>query len=319
MSREPNYLKYPSIMKPPQSIQLMNENITLYEYTFNGIIELYDFLKTNPPINEKFNKDRLSSVIKSTAFSGAPYDQAVEKLMDSEAAGYLNYLKINRNIQRFASNNKTYKTVKTLAGTPDPIAIATNSPYTSTTRRKVRVPKTIVLNVDISFDGDTTDEQLLNRAIIVTVLINALERRNYKVLVNSFILSEYDDEVIKATFGIKGTGKGTDYQTLYKTLVVKEFFRRIYFRLVEVSDVENKWWYSYGGPCSKEKSKELMRIGSNELLFRSLNKMEIYGKDIGEDLKNSIELLGLKGIIDVSTEKKILEQCLEYKEKIYHR
>ena len=320
MNREPNYLKYPSVMKEPKPIKLKNETITLYTFSFKGIDDLSRFLKTDPPINEGFNKNKLSSVYRDARFSGVSYDEAVGKLRDLKDPGYLHYLEVNSRIQKFASVNKVYKTVKTLGGTPDPIAISTNSPYTSTTRRKVRVPKTIILNVDVGISYDTEDDQLLNRALIITSLINALEKRNYNVLVNSFMLAEYEDEVIKAIFDIKGIRRQTDYQSLYKTLVDKGFFRRICFRLIEVSDVNNKWHFSYGRACSKEKCMELMKIGPNDLLFREPNQMGIAGLDIEEDFENTVELLGLNGKIDIYTEKDILKHCLiDYKEKIYHR
>ena len=326
MNNEPNYLKYPDIIKEPKNISLGGENIILYEFNFRSITKLSEFLKSDPPINEGFNKRRLSSVINPTKFAGIPYNEAVEKLDNSEDSGYRYYLNINGSIQKFASPNSTYKTVKTLAGVPDPIAIATNSPYTSTTRRKVPQAKKILLHVDVGASGETSPDQFLNRAVIVTFLINSLEKLNYDVVVNSFMLGQYENEVIKATFNIKESSKLADYKSLYKTLVGKEFFRRICFRLIEVSDVKKPWQSSYGKPCSKENCMEIMKIRQNELLFRDPTAMGIKGEDIEDDFENAIRQLGLERQLNIYNERKKLRACIEdykcvedYKNKTFQK
>lgn len=321
MSRQPNYLKYPTIMRKPYPMHLHNETITIYEYYFDEILELYNFLKSNPAINiEIFKMELLSSIIKSKDFAGVPYEEAIEKLLDAEDEGFIHYSAINDNIQKFASHREVYKTVKSLAGAPDPIAIATNSPYTSTTRRKVKVAKDITLNVQVAYSYETTKKQVLNRALIITNLINSLEKRNYNVEINAFMLGIYDKEVIKATFEIKKGRQQADYQALYKTLVDVEFLRRLCFRLIEVSDVTEQWQYGYGRNCSKEMCFEILGLNENELFFDQPNAMEIKGKDIGEDFEGAIKKLGLEYSIDVFSEKERLIECESYlMEKTYHK
>ena len=62
----------------PKTINIDGDNITLYTARFNGLYDLYDYLKSNPKINTKaFNEDYLSSIY----FDGnISYEEALENL-----------------------------------------------------------------------------------------------------------------------------------------------------------------------------------------------------------------------------------------------
>ena len=115
-------------------------------------------------------------------------------------------------------------------------------------------------NTQVAYYCGTSKAQVFNRALIITNLIRALERNGYNVDVNSFMIAEEDDEIIQAVFEIKQHGQRTNYQTLYKSLVDVEFFRRLCFRLMEISDVKNYWPSGYGRTSGEKKVRNLLKL-----------------------------------------------------------
>ena len=125
-----------------------------------------------------------------------------------------------------------------------------------------------------------------------------------------------NDEVIKAIFEIKKQGKTVNYQSLYKTLVDVEFLRRICFRLMEVSNVESKYWSDgYGVPGDEYFVRELLELKEDDIYFDQPSKMGIEGFDIGDDFTYAIRKLGLDRVIDVERERKILTDSVRVLKK----
>ena len=211
-------------------------------------------------------------------------------------------------------------------GTLDPVAYTTNAPkiYKNLDRKKVQ--KTIGINIQLACGTNTTKRELFNRAVIITSLIYALEKKGYKVLVNSFMLVEKEDEeksfidksdnskktteVIEAIIEIKNDNQ-TSYQSLYKSLANIEFFRRLCFRIIEVSDVVNLWNDDYGKPIKKDAAIELLRLKPYDIYFDEPRAMGIKGKDIGEDFETVIKKLNLETIVNLPQEKELIMESFK--------
>lgn len=313
-----NHLRFPEIIEEPVENIIDHCQYMIYGFKFHGVQELYDFLKRNPKINyQVWNLLNLASVTHGRAFAGESYKKALEKLISEMDPGYQEFLAIEKKIKAKSGLTHSYKQIKSVAGgTVDSVAYITGSPEIYRVSRIQKKPKYITIDAQVAYSHDTTKAQVFNKAIIITNLIRALEKSGYVVSVNTFMVACQKDEVIKAIFEIKKQGKTVNYQSLYKTLVDVEFLRRICFRLMEVSNVESKYWPDgYGVPGDEHFVRELLELKEDDIYFDQPSKMGIEGFDIGDDFTYAIRKLGLDRVIDVERERKILTDSVRVLKK----
>ncbi len=308
-----NRSRFPNNVLEPTTFNYDKEYI-VYGFNFNGLQDLYEFLKQDPAINtDVFDINDLSSLDSDTRFHGRPYRDAVELLIQDTDPGYQEYLNVQKQIKARSSLVHKYKNIKNIAGgVIDPVAYATSSPETYRISRLINKPKFITLDIQISYHGGTNEYQVFNRAVIVTNIIHALERKGYIVNVNTFETSYEGREIVKSTFKIKKPGQRTNYQALYKTLVDIEFLRRICFRLNEVCEVKNtSWRYSYGHTMDEDMLRSLLKLNKNDIYFDQPSEMGIYGREIGNDFENAVCYLKLDNIIDLERETEIIRDSVK--------
>lgn len=308
-----NYVKFPDNVQHPRTVEIGTGEYTLYGFKFKGLQDFYEFLKKNPKINyEVWNNENVESIENDFDFAGEPYDVAVEKLIQDMDPGYQEYLKVQKNIRAKATKTHQYKGIKTIAGgVIDPVSYTTGSPNIYRASRLVTRPKFITIDTQVAYYCGTSKSQVFNRALIITNLIRALERNGYNVDVNSFMIAQEYNEIIQAIFEIKQHGQRTNYQTLYKSLVDVEFFRRLCFRIMEISDVKAYWPSGYGRTCEEKTVRELLKLKKDDIYFDQPSEMGIRGREIGDDFEAAIKHLGLENSIDVPREKEILRQSVK--------
>ena len=315
--KKSNYERFPENVLATQEMEIGTHHAKLFRYRFKGLQDFYDFLKSNPSINKRVwpRDEMLSSIEGSESFAGRPYEEALQRLVSEVDPGYQEYLRVQNAIRAKLGKTHEYQTIKTVAGgRVDPVAYTTGSPTIYRANRLLSKPKFITIDTQVAYYHGTTKKQVFNRAVIITNLIHALEKKGYNVDVNSFMMVEdyhVDDEYIQAIFEVKKHGQRTNYQTLYKSLVDVEFFRRLCFRLIEISDVKRNWPDGYGRTCDKDEVKRILNLGKEDIYFDQPRDMGIRGKDIGDDFENTIHYLNLQNIIDVETEKKVLRESVK--------
>jgi len=309
-----NYLKFPDNVLEPKKIEVFDTSYTLYGFKFKGLNDLYDFLIQKPKINRVVwdDDEKISSLDSDQDFHGVPYPEALEKLVQQNDPGYKEYLKIQKNIIGRSIKIHKYKDVKSIAGgVVDPVLYTTGSPLIYNTSRLVSKPNFITIDIQVAYRCCTSINQVFNRAIIITNLIKALERNGYSVNVNSFMLAYKNDEIIQAVFEIKQHGQQANYQALYKSLVDVEFFRRICFRLMEITDVRRNWPDGYGFTCEEDMARKILHLTKDDIYFDQPHEMGIYGDDIAKDFEKTILGLKLEDHIDLSKEKEIIKQSVK--------
>ena len=314
-----NYLDYPDNIEKPYELEIDEDTYKVNSYKFQGMQEFYDFLKQNPKINNKLWRKsyHIASMSNDYDFAGVPYEKAVEKIITDMDPGYQEFLKIERNITARSGMVHKYKDIKTIAGGfIDPVAYTTGSPEIYRASRIQKKPKFITIDTQIGYSWSTSKSQVFNRALIITNLIKALEKRGYIVNVNSFMVTLELDEIVKAVFTIKKQGKAVNYQALYKSLVDVEFFRRLCFRLIEISDVHNSGWVShYGATGSEEIARQLLNLKKDDIYFDQPNRMGINGRDIGVDFENVAKKLHLEDVFEIEREKELLRESVRVLKK----
>ena len=309
MEKSYNVEHFPNNVQAPIDIEIDDSQYKLYGFTFGGLYDFYNFLKKGP----KTNTDIFGT---SSSFAGRPYDEAIELLIQDNDPGYQEYLKVQRNLRAYKKPTHKYKVVKSIAGGAiDPQAYATSSPEIYRVSRLMQKPKFITIDTQIAYNCGTSKNEVFNKAVIITNLIHALERKGYNVDVNSFMMASEDNEIIQALFKIKRHGQITNYQAIYKTLVDVEFFRRLGFRIIEASEVRNSWSYGYGHPTGERLARKVLNLNPDDIYFGQPMELDIGGENIGEDFENVVSHLNLEKIIDVEKEKRILQESAKVLKK----
>ncbi len=296
-----NYINYPECMFPPQVLEVNGERYRLYLARFSSLDSLYRYLKSNPSINESvFHK--LASETNDYDFAGKPYKKALEDLIGPVDPGYQEFLTLQKNLSKDNVHNlHTYETVKSLQGgfliVPSYIR---GDPLCYEDRRRVKRPKFVQIHTSLSYNHMTSKSQVLNRAIILTNVVKALEKSGYKVGINAFELSEEGNELIQIAVGIKRQSSALNLEALYKTSCRVEFCRRILFRVLETMDVQRSYWGdNYGCTCSERFIRRALHLNKNDLFFDQPDRMGIMGHDLASDFRSVISYLNLEDKIDV--------------------
>lgn len=315
--KEKNYIRFPDNIFEAEDISVGNEKYKLYLARFRNLYDLYEYLKSNPTINREVFYE-LSSETGSRSFAGKPYEEAVEDLIGDIDPGYQEFLKLQNDINNARKIEiHKYKTIRTVAGGHLNVpAYSMGSPLCYETEEKIKKSRFVRMHVTLSYHCGTSKSQVLNRAIIITNVLKALERSGYNVDLNTFELSCEWDELIYIVVNVKRHGETLNMQTLYKSLCNVEFLRRILFRVLETLDVKKSWNVGYGMTCYEEFTRKALKFDSNDIFFDQPSEMGIRGLDLVEDFENAIEHLNLTDKIDVETAKQQFKdnvKCLKIK------
>lgn len=306
---KPNYERFPGNIFKPEKIKVSGKNYILYLARFNSLYSLYHYLKGNPKINRQIFR-KLASVKNGSSFAGKPYEEAVEDLISSYDPQYEEFLRLQRNLDQGQKMMiHKYETVRTLAGGHLNIpAYSSGNPLCYETERLVVKPKFIRIHIALSYYCGTSKQQVLNRAIIITNILKALENAGYNVDLHAFELSREDNEICNIVVELKRHGERLNMEALYKSLCHVEFLRRILFRVLETMEVENEWGYGYGHVCDESFTRKVLKFDQNDIFFDQPRDMGIEGEDLADDFESAIKHLKLEDKIDVESAKRQFRQ-----------
>ena len=304
-----NREKFPNIIHEPENITINDEEYTVFKFSFQGLGDLYNYLKSEPETNSSVFYE-ISSALDSDSFAGIPYEDAVEQLVNYNDPEYKEFLTITK---RTAVKNlklgAVFQSANSVAGgIVRPQAFAIGDPHIYRTTKVYKVEKAVNLYTTVDYVRATTRAQVYNKAVILTNIIHALEQEGIKVNVNVFSLSRNRHELLVVELNIKNNGRSTNYQALYRTLCNVEFQRRIIFRLTETSDVKTSWYPGYGSPCSDEMVREYYHLDKDDYYFGTPQEMGIKGYVIEEDFERTVKKLKLEKVIDMNTAKEIIRK-----------
>ena len=310
MELNSNYEKHPSHYFAPTAVEVDDRVYQKYLVRFDDLFEIYHFLKSNPEVNREIFEE-LSSETGEYRFAGIPYNEAVDDLINMNEDGYSDFLSL---VKEFSSAKTgfthEYRLKRTLAGGHLNIpAYSTGNPLCYESYERVSKPKFITIHASLSYPWYTKKNQVLNRALILVSIINALEKNGYNVNLHTFELSEKYRELIQIVVSAKRHGQKTNLQTLYKTNCHVEFLRRILFRILETMAVTENWSDGYGHTCDEEFARKVLNIGKNDIYFGTPSDLNIDGQDLVEDFQACLDALNL------DTKFNVREISDEFKEK----
>lgn len=296
-----NQDRYPNNIYEPTILRVGNNNYKYYRAKFSSLYDLYNYLKSEPLINTNVFHE-LHSSSRDSDFAGIPYDEALEELMKPPRGDYRNFLRLSDSLNNDCTNYiQEYIEVKSPGGGYIDIpAYCSGDPLCYKTSRSIYTPKFVKLNITLSYYWGTSKEQVLNRALIVSALVNAFEQAGYIVEINTFELSHLEDELVNISVNIKNSDETFNKSSLYKTLCYVEFLRRILFRVLETIDVEyDEWQHTYGSTASESFTRKALKLDSTDIFIDQPREMGIRGNNIVDDFIHTLNNLDLEDKIDV--------------------
>lgn len=287
--------------------KIFKDDYTVYKNSFSNLTDLHDYLANKPKVNKQIFRT-LASVHGAREFAGEPLKNAIEYCISGCGDNINNFLQANEKLNKVKKDiSDNRKAVRGLfGGLPIPSLVAADIP--ACMLRYEREASSSVKNIylNLSYSYSTNTNQIVNRGLIALFLIQAYEDKGEIVNFNTFELSKLGHEIVDTEINLKRPGeRNVDIGKCYYPLVRKEFLRRILFRVLESTPVENDWAEGYGSPLTAREIRNFLELSDNDIIIPSPDDLEIYGYNIYEDAENALTNLGLTEDFDIDKIKKL--------------
>lgn len=172
------------------------------------------------------------------------------------------------------------------------------NPLNMWNQTKKQIPTFINIYLNMAYNRGTDRDSIFNRGIIVQSLVDALQDRGYSVRFKTVICVEEYDEVIFASFNLKGEGEKLNIKKTYFPLCHPSFIRRLVLLLMETTPVRYRsWGDGYGYPSEKSTLKKIINPGPNDIIITQPSKIGISGYDINDDLESFLRHTDLQELL----------------------
>ena len=276
----------------------------IYPIRFNGLEDIYYFLRNNPNINKKVFKTMHSQIVqKNSIKKEKTYNEALNDLLEEENinlpedyirfSNYLNQMTLMQ--KKTKRKNYTYG-----GGMLDTRRLSSGNPKCFYHNNKIESLKSIQLNINIAYISTVNSQQAENLAYFILLIINGLQRNNYDINVNTIYLTKLFQEIIDININLKKTGEKLNIQELYKMISTVDFNRKILFRVIETTAVRNENWVcNYGIPCNREQIHKIKDLKKDDIYIPSPNEIGITGEDLYNDIITASKSLNIDHFLNV--------------------
>ena len=286
----------------------------IYNVRFSSLTDLYNYLKNKPKINRKvFNE--LASEDEDTEFYGEPLNKSIEYILGGYKKGLNNFLEISNTLRAATKDTTDNRKMERgfYGGIPLSPLVAAGVP--DCMLRYERVSKETLRNIyfSLTYHCGTTQEEIINRGLIILYIIDCFERRGEIVNFRASEFSICDDEIINIEIVMKKPGDMfLDVEKCYYPIAAREFLRRILFRVLETMPVKNDWSSGYGQPLSSDQIRNIFNVPTSDIIVPQPSELNIYGNNIYNDAISTLNSLNLQDEFDIEKIKKL---SLEYDNK----
>ena len=271
-----------------------------HSYNFDDLTKLIDYIN-NTECNEKWHGEYFSigTDARRIDFTGTKtFEEAIDLCLHGERAEYSKFINIKKNLE----NLFPYSTKKRIIEEgvygfrPNITKYLTNSPNSMYKLVRKEESKFIDIYFNVANSGiANSKEAIFNRGIFTILLIELLEKNNYRVRLNFFECSVIkNNNQIKEVFYCNVTLK-TPAQRLNSYLTMfpmchPSYTRRIMFALKERTNFKYiNTWRKYGQLIKKddlqEKFSNILKIKENSIVIPSPIELGIRGIDMTSDLR----------------------------------
>ncbi len=273
----------------------------VYRADFNSLTELELYLLSEPSVNgDVFTSQK--SMYMPEEFAGAPLKQAIEYCHGGYESGFPVFLQLKKELERTNPVKQSFRrSVPAVVGArPNVPNFLAGTPKTMFRLDRAKEKKFIDVYINLAYSGDTTDEQIRNRGILILNMISLFEQNDIGVNLYAFEASFLAGEIFIADIRLKKPGETTNIGKCYYPLCGKEFIRRLLARVKESMDFKERWGLGYGRVLPEELVRKCMNIDESKILIQQPSEAGIEGKNIYNDAHSFFETLKLSDVIRVS-------------------
>lgn len=276
------------------------QGYNIFNVYFNSIAEVEGFLNSNPPVNTDVFTSQMSLLARED-FAGPPLENAIAYCVGGYDADYMRFLKLSGQLQSVNTQTFVERKVESafVGHRPNVPAYIAGEPKNM--YRSVRAVEKKVINVfmQVTYDRNTTEAQILHRGILTLNLIRLLELNNYIVNFKVFELSSVRNEVFVCEVALKRPGEKIDPRKCYYPMCGKAFVRRVLMRIKESIPFRENWHMSYGMVTLENFTKKILGVGEKDIYIGTPKEMGITGTDLFADADAFIGKAGLEGKVVV--------------------
>jgi len=297
-----------------KSIIRPSDNVKIYRYDFNNMVELVDYLKTAKVNKEIFNERDLSSSVTGDYawYKTRSFGEALNYCLSGDPKAIDIFNSKNKEVSlMFPKLSQKRNIVHDYYGH----RVNVNRYLTSNPRCMYRLERNEYYNIidiyyNVSALGGNTGNQLFNRGVATINLIKLLEGLGYRVRLNFLSLSKdsrlFDDkrEYFYFSMNIKRPEEKISPAICCFPMCNPSFLRRIIFRLRETTDFQfYEWGTGYGRTLYTEEMKQFLEDYSHIDMSKSIiisdpESMGINGIDLQEDVISLFEAIDINKYIE---------------------
>lgn len=273
----------------------------VYEFSFETLQSLIDYITTAPTNTRVFNEACLSSnkdnKITYSYRKTHSLDETIRLCIGGWDEKFDSLLELKSNVDKKILKERICSSkIKDYVGfAPSVGDYLQGKPLNMWNRIKVPNYEIINIYVNIAFNYNEEISAIYNRGAIVLSIIDALEKAGYGVRLTLFEFAIDNDEACLYYFNIKDEAENLNIKKAYFVLCHPSFLRRIVFRLKEVTEFEDEVWEDdYGTVPDKETTMYFFDFDEeSDVVILSPHNMGIEGNDIYEDLETVLKVTNL--------------------------
>lgn len=286
---------YHKIIKSPYK----RNDYTWYELEFKSLFELYQYLKSNPKINENIFKKLSSSipVSKNPNFYEMEYNDALEILIGKYSKNIDKLLELKKDLSStlyFPSDRR--KVVKSFTGSRIcPNSFITNNPKRYYKLERALERKFITLYVNLGSPSIIPVKAVLNRGALLYNLIDILEENNYSVELKTFFLYKVNSEIVYIKVRLKDINERFSLENGIFPLISTDFQRRIIFRVIETLNITDRQWGEvYGYIVKGNELLSLLSLSDKDIYIAPPEEIGITGENLNDDIDSFLKYVNIK-------------------------
>ena len=288
------------LTKPISIMEEDNRRYKIFRKDFHSLTELELYLQSDPEVNSAVFPSKKSEYMPES-FAGAPLDQAIRYCHGGYEKGFKVFLQLKKELERAnVKANHFRRSVASVVGSrPNVPNFVAGTPKTMFRLDRAKERKFIDVYVNLAYSGETTEEQIRNRGILILNVISLFEQNEIGVNLYAFEASYLQDEIFIADVRLKKPGETLNVGKCYYPFCGKEFVRRVLVRVKESMPFQGKWGLGYGSVLPEDLVRKCMGINEEKLLIQSPQEIGIKGEDLYEDADIFFDELNLSDEIKV--------------------
>lgn len=275
-------------------------SMTIYHLIFGSMLEIERVLMKDPPINQESFSLKMSERA-DESFAGPPLPQAIAFCSGGYQEGLKVFMKMNRQMEAITWQSFRQRTAypSVIGSRPNVPAYIAGVPKTMYRLGRSAERKTIKMFMNLSYNRNTTEGQILARGVLTLNLIQLLEQNGFIVDFRAVTASTVQNETFICEIMLKKPGAKMDIGKVYYPMCGKSFLRRVISRLKESMPFEREWGSTYGKVANQDFLKVLMNIDKNCLFIGTPQELGITGRNILEDADAFLGSLNLDKTIAI--------------------